>query len=259
MMTYRRDSKTSRLPYFGAVFLLVCLIIFWGSIRSGLTGIIEWSGLAQTRVYTALSNKFHGVSLYAMSNQSLYNELQNTQELLYTEQQKYVNLTVAEDMLRTYQKYATSSLRTVFATRIGTIDTQVSQSFRINIGSDALCNAGDIVINENNILLGTLINTDTYTSRVGLAWNGDIVVGKISNSSDILTLYGQKNGTYEIRAPRTVVLKLGDGIVLDIDPTIVVGAIIAIDENEGEPYMIVTVGIPFSPQSITHVGIRCQL
>lgn len=259
MMTYRRDSKISRLPYFGAVFFLVCFFLFWGSIRGGVSRVIEWSGLTQTWAYASVSNNLRAVSLYARSNESLYNELQNTQESLRIEQQKYVNLAVAEDKIRVYEKYATSSARTVFATRIGSIDTQISQSFRVNIGSDTLCKGGDLVVNKNNILIGALANTDTYTSRVLLAWNGDMLLGKTTSSNETLTLSGKRNGTYEIRAPRTVTLKIGDTIVLDIDPTILVGTIIAIDENEGEPYMIVTVGVPFSPQSITYVGIHCQL
>ena len=259
MMTYRRDSKPSRLPYLVGISFLLLFVVFWSSIRNGVITVVEWSGLTQTWVYAQSARTVSAISMYVRSNESLYNELRSTQELLFIEQQKYVNLVAAEDMIRVYEKYATSSLRTVFATRIGNIDTQISQSFRANVGSDTLCKTGDIVVNKNNILIGTLANTDTYTSRISLAWNGDVVIGKTIESTELLSLYGQKNGTYEIRAPRTVVLKLGNIIVLDIDPSVAIGTVIAINENEGEPYMIITVGIPFSPQSITHIGIRCQI
>lgn len=257
MMISHRDSKRSYFKYIVSILCIGVVLFFWSFIQRVSIGLFEITQIESSRIYIRIQDFFYGVKMYTKSNEALYAELRDSQDLLLIEQQKNFQLRAAEDSIKKYETFAISPAPVVFARRIGAVDSFLSESFRINIGINAPCIVGDTVISPKNIFIGTISNIDSRTSNVLMAWAGEDILARLNTNGTTLILKGNSDGTYTAHVPRTVTIERGSLLALDSNPNIIVGSVIDINTNDTESFVIVTIGVGFSPNFIDRVAVIC--
>lgn len=257
MMIYHRDSNKRfkrNLAYFVGVVLCIFL---WSPFKTIATPFLESTGFFSSYVYTKVATSLNKIYFYSASNNALYEENVALQEQLAQEKMKYIELEILSDRIRKYENLVTSSLsHTVYAKRIGVVDTLIYDSFRIDKGEPSGIQNGQLVVGPYNTILGLITDVSDRTSLVSLLWNGNEITGRTSASGTVITLRGIDSGVYASQVPHEMDFEVGDVILYDVNPELIIGTVKKINNNEEDRFKEIIVNIPFHPNMIDVVGVE---
>lgn len=256
MMISRRDSNKTIKKILAYVIAAIFFVALWSPFKSFVTPLLESTGLFSSRAYTYTSSVFKRTYLYAASNESFYQENLRLQDELTAEKLKYLELAILKDELHKYETLSVGlAAPATFAKRIGVMDTFAHDTFRINKGgSDGLL-VGEMVVGLGNTLIGTLSEVGEKTSLVALLWNGNEVFGRTSASGTVVTLTGVDDGVYRALVPHEITFQIGDVILHDYNPNLIIGVVKEINNNEEDRFKEILVHVPFHPRMIDVVRI----
>gem|GEM_PF-2828739 len=255
MMISRHDSNKNfkKILIFSGVVLFV--VFTWLPFKSFTSPILEATGFFSSRMYSFFSNVTHKIYLYAASNESLYKENINLNNELTGERLHYIELVTLRDDIRKYEGLSEGFYQSIFAKRIGIIDTLVHDTFRVNKGSIDNVSAGMLVVGLGNVLLGTVSEIGDRTSLVVLLWKGNQITGKVSASGTVITLTGVDDGVYIAEVPHEMDFQIGNVVLYDNNPSLVLGIVRKINDNESDRFKEILIHIPFHPSMIDVVRI----
>ncbi len=261
MMISRRDSNKNLKKVFIYITIFVLLLFLWSPFKSVSIPVLESLGFFSSRIYVSGTSILHRMYLYVASNDALYQENILLNTLLAEEKGKYLELIILKDAVQKYENLTTtaSSSSVLFAKRIGSVDTVVHDTFRLNKGEQGGLRAGQLVIGPQNTLIGIVREVTQKTSLVSLLWNGDSVVARTSKEGTVLTLQGVDDGVYLVEVPHEMNFEVGDVILYDANPSLIIGTVKKIKDNEGDRSKEVFIHIPFHPKMIDVVRIEDSL
>jgi cell shape-determining protein MreC len=260
MMISRRDSNKNLKKVFIYITIFVVLLFLWSPFKSITIPILESVGFFSSRVYVSSAAVLHRMYLYVASNDALYQENVLLNNLLAEEKGKYLELIVLKDAIQKYENLTTaSSSSTLFAKRIGNVDTIVHNTFRLNKGEQGGMRVGQLVVGPQNTLIGIVKEVTPKTALVSLLWNGDSVMARTSKEGTVLTLQGVDDGVYLALVPHEMNFDIGDVLTYDTDPRLIIGTVKKIKDNEGDRSKEIFVHIPFHPKMIDVVRIEDAL
>ena len=260
MMISRRDSN-KRLKRNLAYFVGAVLCIFlWSPFKTITTPILESTSFFSSYVYAKVAATLNSIYFYSAANNALYEENVSLQRQLADEKMKYIELETLSDKIRKYEDLGiSSSTRVVYAKRIGVVDTLIYDSFRIDKGEPSGIQKGQLVAGPYNTILGLIADTGNRTSLVSLLWNGNDITGRTSASGTVITLRGVDDGVYVSAVPHEMPFEIGDVILYDTDPNLIIGTVKKINNNEEDKFKEIIVNIPFHPHMIDIVRIEAGI
>lgn len=257
MMISRRDSNKNLKKISVYIAIFVVIIFLWSPFKSLSTPVLESLGFFSSRVYSYISNTLNQIHLYTASNESLYQENILLNSLLTEEKAKYFEMAILKNDIQKYQNLVSASSTTsLFAKRIGSIDTLVHDTFRINKNVTDGIRVGQLVVGPQNTLIGIVKEVDSKTSLVSLLWNGSTVLARTSTNGMVITLKGVDDGVYLVEVPHEINFALGDIITYDANPDLIIGTVKKIKENEGDRAKEIFIHIPFHPNMIDVVSVE---
>jgi hypothetical protein len=107
-----------------------------------------------------------------------------------------------------------------------------------------------------NTILGLITDVSDRTSLVSLLWNGNEITGRTSASGTVITLRGVDSGVYASQVPHEMDFEVGDVILYDANPELIIGTVKKINNNEEDRFKEIIVNIPFHPNMIDVVGVE---
>lgn len=257
MMISRRDSNKGLRKVFIYIAVFVLFLFLWSPLKLVTIPILESLGFFSSRVYISSASVLHKIYLYSASNEALYQENILLNNLLAEEKGKYLELIVLKDAIQKYENQSTaSSSSLLFAKRIGSVDTTIHDTFRLNKGELDNVHVGQLVVGPQSTLVGIVREVAQKTALVSLLWNGDSVLARTSKEGTVLTLQGVDDGVYLVEVPHEMNFDIGDVLVYDADPRLIIGTVKKIKDNEGDRSKEVFVHIPFHPNMIDVVRIE---
>ena len=259
-MISRRDSKKNYKKIALYIALGIFFVAVWSPFKKVSVPLLESTAFFSSRVYTYMASVGHRIYVYSASNEALYqaNVLLNT--LLIEEQAKYLELVVLQEKLQKYESLTSASSTTsLFAKRIGSVDTLVHNTFRINKGAGDDIRVGQFVTGPQNTVIGIIGEVNSNTSLVSLLWNGNEVAARTSKEGTVLTLKGVDDGVYLVEVPHEMNFEIGEVIMYDANSDFVVGIVKKIKDNERDRSKEVFIHIPFHPSMIDVVRIENSL
>lgn len=256
-MISRRDSNKGLKKVFIYITIFVLLMFLWSPFKRLGVPVLESLGFFSSRVYISSASVLHRVYLYTASNEALYQENILLNNLLAEERGKYLELIVLKDAIQKYENQSTvSSSSSLFAKRIGSVDTIVHDTFRLNKGEIDNVHVGQLVVGPENTLVGIVKEVASKTSLTSLLWNGDSVVARTSREGTVLTFKGVDDGVYLALVPHEMNFEIGDVIVYDADPRLIIGIVKEIKDDEGDRSKGIFIHIPLHPKMIDVVRIE---
>lgn len=257
MMISHRDSNRKIKKFLFIVLGVALFFVAWSPFKSLVTPLFETTGFFSSQTYRFVSGIFNRIHLYVASNEALYKENVRLQDELTQESLKYLELATLKDDLHKYEKlYSDPIVPTIFAKRIGAIDTFVYKTFRIDKGGNNDIHGGESVIGLGNTLLGTVSEVGENTSRVSLLWDGNEFFGRTSSNGSVITLTGVDDGVYKAFVPHEMDFQIGDIVLYDRNPSLIVGVVKKINNNEEDRFKEIFIHIPFHPRMIDVVRIE---
>ncbi len=256
-MISRRDSNKNLKKVFIYITIFVLLVFLWSPFKQLGIPVLESLGFFSSRVYISGASVFHRMYLYVASNNALYQENILLNKLLDEERAKYLEVTILKDALQKYERQSpTASSSVLFAKRIGSVDTIVHNTFRLNKGAPDDMHIGQLVVGPQDTFIGVVKEVDTKTSLVALSWNGENLLARTSKEGIVLTLRGIDDGVYIVEVPHEMNFDIGDVFFYDAHPRLIVGTVKKIKDNEGDRSKEIFIHIPFHPQMIDVVRIE---
>lgn len=260
MMISRRDSSKRLKKNLAYVAVAVLCVLLWSPIKTITVPILESTGFFSSYLYTQVVESINGIYFYSASNKALYEENSMLQRQLLEEEAKYIELEILTDRIKKYEGLeVSSSSQVIYATRIGVIDTVVYDTFRIDKGGSSGIQNQQIVVGSHNTILGFVSEIGDKTSLVSLLWNGNEVVGRTSASGTVVTLKGIDDGVYVAAVPHEMDFEVGDVILYDLNPNLIIGTVKKVNENEEDRFKEVIVNIPFHPSMIDIVRVESDI
>lgn len=254
-MISRRDSNKNLKKTLIYSSIVVFVVFAWSPFKSFTLPLLEATGFFSSQVYSFFSGITHKIYLYAASNESLYEENVRLNNELTEEKLHYIELATLKNDIEKYEGLAEGFSQSFFAKRIGTIDTFVHDTFRINKGSGDNVLPGTVVVGLGNVVLGTISEVGNKTSLVALLWNGNQIVGRVSVNGAVITLTGVDDGVYKAEVSHEMNFQIGDVILYDNNPRLVLGIVRKIHDNESDQFKEILIHIPFHPSMIDVVRI----
>ncbi|MFZ2151653.1 MAG: rod shape-determining protein MreC [Minisyncoccia bacterium] len=194
------------------------------------------------------------------SNEALYKENIRLQDELTQEKLRYLELAILKDNLRKYEGFSSDGVTPlIFAKRIGGIDTFVYDAFRIDKGNASGVQGGELIVGLSNTVVGVVSEVGEKTSHVSLLWNGDEFLGRTSVDGTVITLSGTDDGVYKALVPHEMVFQIGDVVLYDRNPKLIVGVVKKINNNEEDRFKEIIVHVPFHPRMIDIVRVESSL
>lgn len=255
-MTSRRDSNKTFKKIIGYVAIGALILFVWPFFKSLTLPLVESTGFFSSRVYTFFSKTIYGLHMHTASNEALYQENLRLENELNEEKLRYVELATLKDDIRKYEELSIdpTSLH-IFAKRVGAIDTVLYDTFRINKGAQAGLHNGQLVVGKANVVVGMVAEAGDTMSLVNMFWNGNEVLGRTSASGTVITLMGVDDGVYQAKVPHEMNFAIGDVILYDANPNLILGVVRKINDNESDRFKEVLIHTPFHPKMIDVVRI----
>lgn len=256
-MTFRRDSnaKKGKLLKYGVV--TVCIFSLWFLFESFIHNPLERVAFTSSSTNSFIANRLHSIYLYVASNSALYEENIRLSNELEAEKQRYIEVIELRDKVAHYERLASlSSENSIFAKRIGFIDSLLHESFRINKGVSDGVIANQKVITQERVILGTVEEAWNSTALVSLLWDGRVFLGRVSSNGAVVSLKGTGSGVYTAEVPHDLDVKIDDVILLDESPDLVVGVVKKINSNEEGLFKQVIIHTPIHPGMIDVVMLK---
>lgn len=260
MMISRRDSNKRTRKILLVVAGIVLFFALWSPFKSLVTPLFETTGLFSSRGYVSVSSFFNRIYLYMASNEALYKENIRLQDELTQEKLRYLEIAILKDNLRKYEGFSLEGVTPlIFAKRIGGIDTFVYDAFRIDKGNASGVQGGELIVGLGNTLVGVVSEVAEKTSHVSLLWNGDEFLGRTSIDGTVITLTGTDDGVYKALVPHEMMFQIGDVILYDRNPNLIIGVVKKINNNEEDRFKEIIVHVPFHPRMIDVVRVEPSL
>lgn len=256
-MTFRRDSNTKkgRLLKYGVI--TVCIFSLWFLFESFIHNPLEKIAFASSSTNSFIANRLHSIYLYVAANSALYEENIRLNNELQAEKQRYIEVIELRDKVAHYERLTNlSSENSIFAKRIGFIDSLVHESFRINKGASEGIMTNQKVITQERVILGTVEEVWNSTSLISLLWDGKIFLGRLSSNGAVVSLKGTGSGVYTAEVPHDLDVKIDDVVLLDESPDLVVGVVKKINSNEEGLFKEVIIHTPIHPGMIDVVMVK---
>lgn len=254
-MISRRDSNRTFKKVLIYIGMVVFVVIAWSPFKSFTAPILESTGFFSSRVYSIFSGVSHKIYMYTASNEALYQESTRLNNELIEEKLHYIELATLKNDIQKYESLSVGFSQSLFAKRIGIIDTLVHDTFRVNKGRVDNVVLNTLVIGLGNVLVGTVSEVGNTTSLVSLLWSGNQIAGRMSASGTVVTLMGVDDGVYRAEVPHEMDFKIGDVILYDNNPSLVLGIVRKINDNESDQFKEILIHIPFHPRMIDVVRI----
>lgn len=255
-MISHRDSNKRFKKNLAYIVVLVLCIFLWSPFKNIAIPFLESTGFFSSYIYKKVATSLNTIYFYSAANRALYEENILLQRQLEEEKVKYLELEILSNQLKKYENITASSSKLIYAKRIGLIDTLVYDTFRIDKGESALIKKGQNVIGPHNTILGSVSEVGNKTSLVSLLWNGNEIVGRTSASGTVITLRGIDSGVYASQVPHEMDFEVGDVILYDVNPELIIGTVKKINNNEENRFKEIIVNIPFHPNMIDVVGVE---
>lgn len=256
MMISHRNSNKRFKRNLAYIALPVLCIFLWSPFKSIAIPFLESTGFFSSYIYKKIVTSLNTIYFYSATNRALYEENILLQRQLEEEKMKYLELEILSNQIKKYENITVSSAQLIYAKRVGLIDTLVYDSFRIDKGESSLIQKGQKVIGPYNTILGSVSDVGNKTSLVSLLWNGDEIVGRISASGTVIILRGVDSGVYASQVPHEMHFEVGDVILYDANPELIIGTVKKINNNEEDRFKEIIVNIPFHPNMIDVVGVE---
>ena len=259
MMISHRDSNKrfkKNLAYIAGAALCIFL---WSPFKAITVPFLESTGFFSSYLYTRVATSLNKIYFYSAANSALYEENILLQKQLEEEKMKYLELDILSNQIKKYDDLTVSSSQLIYAKRIGIVDTLIYDTFRIDKGESALIQKGQIVVGQHNTILGFVSEVGYRTSLVSLLWSGNEISGRTSASGTVITLKGIDDGVCASQIPHEMDFEVGDVILYDINPNLIIGVVKRVNDNEEDRFKEIIVNTPFHPSMIDVVGIESSI
>lgn len=256
-MTFRRDSSTKKKRVIKYTILTTAIFLSWFLFESFINNPLEKSAFFVSGSSNFLTNRLHAIYLYAASNNALYEENIRLNNELQAEKQRYIEVKELRDRITNYEKIVPIlSDTSIFARRIGPIDSLLHESFRINKGFTSGVVSNQKVITQEKVIVGKVEEVGNNTSVVSLLWNGETFLARLSSNGAVLSIKGTENGVYKADVSHELDIKIDDVILLDENPDFIVGIVKKINNNEEGLFKEVIIHTPIHPRMINVVMLQ---
>jgi len=134
----------------------------------------------------------------------------------------------------------------------------VYDTFMLDAGENEGVRQGDLVYYSDTIIIGEITKTSANNSEAQLFSSADKESRVVLGGSTEFSAFGRGGGTYELKIPKEVPVKIGDSLIRPGKDLSVYGTVEAIEMSESDTFKRVYFRLPFNLHELARVRVVPQ-